>query len=387
MRESVKEVKSEMGKRKTFSFAFLSFLMLSTPLANAYLLGSFMQQPKTFTQNFTKTVEIEGRKFDFQGYGELTEYADGSKLVKLSVTLENLPKPVQKIRINLTKTVTAEELSLWKGETKKQSQTLTVQEKSITSTTTNPYDTVQFITEHWDSLVFVVYSPQIWIKYKHDDNYINYHPGNFDEPWVFEPYEFYNGTQYNNIMFHRHLSVTEVYDWWRGAKSAADIMQGYSAVAGSFIGAFLGGAVVSALSLTGWVGVLVSAILAAFGALIGWLLQLLGVSEAQFVENVVKAEQGDGWNWLGFGRTIYFDALPINVPGMGWLSYVNEWNAPYYAQLLSRYHRIDFLCYETKELQIRWGSDRDNPATGTGEAWYEMVVPAGIFADYGSLSK
>ncbi|MGB9622326.1 MAG: hypothetical protein ACPL07_00640, partial [Candidatus Bathyarchaeia archaeon] len=316
-------------REKEFSAIFLGFLMLLTPLSNAYVVGNFLQQPKVFTETLTKTVEIEGKKYDLQGFGKVTQYSNGTELIQLSV-VTGLSGIVRKLRINLTKVVTPEELDALKNpqSTSSNSEYNCKETSAITYPVSNGYT---FTKETWDDLLFVINSPQIYIKYKHDDNYQSYHPGNFNEPWEFPPHVFYNDKQYQNEKIHTHMAVSDVYDWKTGAKSRDEIMRKYltlgSTVAGSFIGALLGEGLVMLFSLTGWLEVVVTAVAAAFGAFIGWLLSLLGVSEAQWVENVIEAEQGDGFYWSWDFRTTF--AMPYLLSGYTFgrepLTYVWMW--------------------------------------------------------------
>ncbi|MEM0358385.1 MAG: hypothetical protein QXL77_08475, partial [Candidatus Bathyarchaeia archaeon] len=342
---------------KEYKAFFLGLLIFLTPLANSYVLGSIIQQPRVSIAIFTETIDAEGRRLELMGFGKLTEYSNGTKVVEVSVTIENICPIIPKIRINFTKTVTPEELSLMKGEIKINEKQPTQLEKNPQGSS-GPYDGYNFTKRPWDNITFVFDSPQIWIKYPHDDNYQTYYPGMFNYPWHLPPHAVYNGKQYYNEKFHIHMAIKDVYDWKVGARSRDEIMRLYlglgGAAAGSFLGAFLGGALVLFLSLTGWKAVIVEALAAMFGALIGWFLQLLGVSEAQWVENVVEAEQGDGfwWSW-GFhtkARSVWI-----------YECYGPQFLAP----------KTEVWVHEIREFYATWGKDRDSsPGTYTGEIWY-----------------
>ncbi|MGB9694120.1 MAG: hypothetical protein ACPLYF_04685, partial [Fervidobacterium sp.] len=150
---------------KDASVLFLIFLMLLTPFTSVSLVGNAIQQPKVFTQSFAKSIEVEGKKFNLKGFGKVTEYANGTKLIEGSVTIENISEHIPKLRVNLTKVITAEELSFWRGETKRNERPPIYKENDHSTLTTYTFN-----KERWDDLLFVVSSPQIWIKYKHDDN-------------------------------------------------------------------------------------------------------------------------------------------------------------------------------------------------------------------------
>jgi hypothetical protein len=373
---------------KDASVLFLSFLMLLTPLANAYVFGNFMQQPKVFTQSFVKTVEVEGKKFELRCFGKVTQYSNGTELVEGSVTIENVSKHIPRLRVNLTKIITPEELNLWKGETK-------INEKSsIYSKDSFASSTITFTKETWDNLLFVVDSPQIWIKYKHDDNYETYHPGNFNEPWEFKPHDVYNDIQLYNEKVHTHISIADLNAAITGNMSLEEFERKYSTLGsstvGAFIGALLGEELVAILSLTGGLAAVVAGLAAALGALLAWLLQQLGISNtSEWLKNIVQAEQGDGFRWSWGFHTTYLYAWIYDPSNIAYIEGdVNPSVLQHYSEILSQYHKIRMGFYEVREFYRTWGSQRDaSPENWNSELWYSIPVPAGIFADYGSLSK
>jgi hypothetical protein len=346
-----------------------------------------MQQPKVFTQSFVKTVEVEDKKFELRCLGKVTQYSNGTELVESSVTIENVSERIPRLRVNLTKVITPEELSLWKGETK-------INEKSsIYSKDSFASNTITFTKETWDNLLFVVDSPQIWIKYKHDDNYETYHPGNFNEPWEFKPHDLYNGEQLCNEYFHTHMSIDDVYDWYTGAKSEEEIMAKY--VKGTQLGINIIGIALAALITlklgSSVLGILLDAVVAALVLLFNWLLETLGISnKSQWIQDVVKAEQGDGffWSW-GFYTKGVADAA-IYDPGISYIGPGLDLGVlEGYSQILSQEHRIAVWFTPVREYYVTWGSQRDaSPEIWTAEPTIDLgYIPAGIFADYGSLSK
>jgi hypothetical protein len=376
---------------KELSAIFLSFLMVLTPLANAYVFGSFMQQPKVFTQSFAKTVEVEGKKFELQCLSRLTQYPNGTELFEGSVTIENVSKHIPWLRVNLTKVVTPEELSLWKGETKISDLSSTYSNNGFAPA--GQWDNIIFEKKTWDDIVFVVSSPQIWIKYPHDDNYQLYHPCNFNEHWEFPPHVFYNGTQHHNEKFHTHLSIDEVYGWYTGNLSDEEIMRRnvkWGQMGINIIGIGLAALITFELG-SSVLGIILDAVVAAMVVLLNWLLETFGISnKSQWIQNVVMAEQGDGFYWTwGFHTKsvyakIYDPGIPDIGPGLDW-HIIQE-----YSQWFSEYHRIGVWIQPTREFYRTWGKDRE----ASPEIWTVELppielgyIPAGIFADYGSLSK
>jgi hypothetical protein len=349
---------------KSFDAIFLSFLMILTPLSNAFLIGNLIQQPKVFTKSFAKSIEVEGKRFDFKGFGKVTEYANGTKLAELSLTIENISAILHKIRMNLTKVVQPDEYS--------QSSVFT-QNSPIESSYTGP---LQEYT--WDGLYFVLApgNSTIWVKYDHDNNYWRYYPLEWNRRWDME----------GNEKLHTHMAVSDVYDWYTGQKSDEEIMRIY--VGGTSLGIRIIGAGLAAYlayAVGGLWGVVLGIIAAALAQIFAWLLELLGISnKAQWIQDVVMAEQGDGFFWSWGFHTTGVDAWMIEPPiwyigpGLSWDVYQS------YLETLAQYHRIDVLMHETREFYRTWGSQRlASPETWTTELWYELTLPAGLLTDYG----
>jgi len=355
---------------KSFGAIFLSFLMILTPFNTAYLFGNFIQQPKVFVQSFMKTVEVEGKKFELQGLGKVTQYSNGTKLVEGSIMIEDVSACIPRIRINLTKIVQPDEFST--------SSVYSIQSSPVQSYYTGPLQEYA-----WDNLYFVLApgNSTIWVKYDHNNNYWRYYPREWNRGWEMEGAE----------KLHTHMAVSDVYDWKTGARSEEEIMRKY--VMGTKLGVSIIGA--GLVALITWqlgsstLGIILSLVVSALVALFNWLLEVLGISnKSQWIEDVVQAEQGDGffWSW-GFHTKsvdawIYDPLLPYIGSGLDPIV-LQE-----YSQFLSQYHRIAVGFYEVREFYRTWGSQRDaSPEIWNVELWYDVSVPAGIFADYGSLSK
>jgi hypothetical protein len=315
--------------------------MILTPLSNAFLFGNIIQQPKVFTQSFAKSIEVEGRKFNLKGFGKLTEYANGTKLVELSVTIENISEILQKIKINLTKILQPTEFS---------TSSVYSQSSPVQSYYTGP---LQEYT--WDGLYFVLGpgNSTIWVKYDHNNNYWRYYPLEWNRMWDMEGYE----------KLHTHMAASDVYDWYTGTKSDEEIMKKY--VGGTSLGIRIIGAGLAALlayAVGGLWGVVIGIIVGALAQLFAWLLELLGISnKAQWIQDVVKAEQGDGffWSW-GFrttGRSIWLE------PGY------RMWGSPY----------TQVWVHEIKEFQRTWGAHRDeSPEVYSIDLWYSLYWNAAV---------
>jgi hypothetical protein len=163
-----------------------------------------------------------------------------------------------------------------------------------------------------------------------------------------------------------------------------------SSTVGAFIGALLGEDLVAILSLTGGLAAVVAGLAAALGALLAWLLQQLGISNtSEWLKNVVQAEQGDGFRWSWGFHTTYLYAWIYDPSNIGYIEGdVNPSVLQHYSEILSQYHKIRMGFHEVREFYRTWGSQRDaSPENWNSELWYSIPVPAGIFADYGSLSK
>jgi len=365
-------------KWRRLNAVFLCLLMFSTPLTSTQLMVRFFQQPKVFIDSFVSKIQVEGKKFDAFYYSKITEYPNSSKEIHLSITVENISKGLQKIRMNLTKIVSSSELkSSLEASKPEKSSTLDALESG------NPYDLEE---ELWDGLYAILApgSEQYWVKYNHDNNLWRYYPWinnltNLDVRWDLR----------GNQKIHTHIPRKVLQEWIAGNITDEEAMRriiGTRDLAISIVGG-IAISVFTYLYLGGTTGLIIGIIASIIISLILWFLSLIGQSKTSWLINTVQAEAGDGFCWSWGFHTTSFDAFACE-PLLGWLSYVNEYTARSYAEILSQYHRLYLLCYETREFQMTWGSDRDgSPQTYTAEIWYNMVVPAGIFADYGSLSK
>ncbi|MBS7616765.1 hypothetical protein KEJ45_06165 [Candidatus Bathyarchaeota archaeon] len=367
-------------KWRKFSAAFLCLLMFSTPLTSSRLLAMVFQQPKVFIDSFTSKIQVEGNEFDALYSSEITEYPNGTKDIHLSITVENISEQFQKIRMNLTKSVTPSEIQNLKTNNPAQISSSACLQNCIVGTG-NPYGLRE---ETWDGLYALVApgSDQYWIKYSHDNNLWRYYPilenlTNLDLHWEMK------GTQ----KIHSHIGRQTLQDWIAGNITDEEAMRRIIGTRDLII-SILGGAAISIFSylyLSSLEGLIIGIVASIIISLILWFLSLLGVSKTAWLINTVEAEMGDGFCWAWGFRTTYFDAY---CPDVGWLDYLNEYSAKWASEILSKYHRLQLLCYEAREFKMTWGVDRDeSPQTYTAELFYDMMVPAGIFADYGSLSK
>jgi hypothetical protein len=354
---------------KDLSAIFLIFLMISTPFTHVYLFSNAIKQSKVSEQSFVKTVEVEGKKVDLKCFGKVTEYPNGTRLLEFSITIENVSKILPKIRMNCTKIIQLTEVQSLR--------TLSLSQQSLTTLGGYPGP---LQTYPWDNIPFVKapgnYS--IYVKYDHDDTYNSHeeypdlYPGEPNHPW-----EIPIG-KHGNQKVHTHLSVDDMNAWIKGEMSNEEIMRKYSTlggtVAGSFLGALLGAGLVELLSLTGGLGVVVTAIGAALGAFIGWLLEQLGITnKAQWIIDVVQAEQGDGFWWSWGFHTKCVDGIIFEPPIWDICSYEA-------AMRFFQHHRIGILFYEVKEFYKTSGFQRDaSPEIWSSELWYEEWVNPGVF--------
>ncbi len=362
LRKNVKEVKRL--KEKELSAIFLIFLMLLTPFTNVHVFGNFMQQPKVFTQSFVKTVEIEGKKFELQGFSRVTQYSNGTKLVEVSITIENVSEHLPRLRINLTKIITPEEL-----------QAITkVKQSPITSSlpiTSSSDEYASLPRERWDNIVFVLApgNEYVWVKYDHDDNYVHYYPEMWNHLWEIPIGE------YGNQKIHTHMAVSDVYDWYTETKSDEEIMEKY--VKGTSLGIRIIGAVVAGYltyAVGGLLGILLAIIASALAQIWAWLLELLGITnKAQWIQDVVQAEQGDGFFWTWGFHTTYLNGIIFRPP------IIDIYSRSDIHRLL-QHHRVGILFYQVREFYRTWGANRDSGSeTYKVELWYKIWVPPGVF--------
>jgi hypothetical protein len=336
--------------RKTLTVAFLTALMLLTPFTTAQLFANAMNQPATYTNTLTKTVTIEGKTLQVGGTATVTDYHNGTKQVQLSIDIEGpLSKNVQRMRVNLTKTV---------DDTPTSDDDNT---KTETQTMSEPYEgplRKQLI----DGVLFVLapgnYS--IYVKYNHPDNYETYYPMEWNRHYDIQ------GVQ----MIHTHLSKIEVTDWinqqisdeqlWNNIITGTAVMAGlFGAFAAFFENPILG----------------IMAIISAIASLFSWLLQVLGITnKSKWIIDTVQAEQGDGWSWEWGFRTKSIVGWILEPP-------IFDIHSEEDLYLIMRYHRIEVLLWETKEFYQLWGKEFQNnasPAKYTVETWVCLHVPSGI---------
>ncbi len=332
---------------------FIGTLMLLTPHTTAQLYATLVNQPKVYTFQCTKTIKVEGRVLQFNGLSAITEYANGTKQIHLSVDIYNISSQFQRLRVNLTRIVSPADTE--------------TEERYIQSSYTGP-----LIEELWDNVHFVLApgNASIWVKYDHPNNYWrNYlYPKLFNLRWILPP------GAHGNTKFFLHLAQSDVYDWKTQAKSRDEILNLY--IRGTSVGiAIIGNALAAYIAFTMqniW-GLILGIIISALSTLIGWLLEVLGYSsESQYVEEEVETENGDGFCYMWGFRTVSSDALIVRPPVL----YIATRNDIY---RIFQYHRVGVLFYEKREFKISWGAERDNPSTCTAEFWYLHWFNPGVF--------
>lgn len=333
--------------RKTLTVAFLSALMLLTPFTSAQLFANAINQPTIYTNTLTKTVAIEGRTLQVNGTATVIDYHNGTKQVRLSIEIQGVSEKVQRLRVNLTKTVN-------------DAQTLNNAENQQTLTS-EPYEgplRKENIYGVWFVLPPGNYS--IWIKYKHPDNYETYYPG--------ELYRHYDILGEEGFVA-THLSKTEVEDWINQEISDEqiwnNILTGAAVIAG----------VLGALAYFFENPVLaVMALVSAITALFQWLLEVLGITnKAQWIIQTVQAEPGDGWSYEYDFKTQSTYGWILEPP------ILDIWSEEDFCRIM-QYHRIGVLLCETREFYHSWGSEFEAGAktTLTTEACVYEYVPSGI---------
>lgn len=365
--------------------------MLLTPLTNTHALKNLIQQPKMHTESFVKTLEIEGRKYDLQFFGMVTEYSNGTKLLQCSVTVENICSTIPRIRVNFTKAVTSEEL-----------KTITAKKQSpiVLSSYEGP---LQEYT--WDGNIYFVKAPgnyTLFVKYDHNNNYWRYYPSEWNRPWHIQIGE------YGNEKLHTHMANGDLYLWKTDQISDEELFKKYliepgtheptltplgAAILGGLAGGCVGGIGSILAGSSNPLILLASVVAGILGAIFNWLLQQLAVPKSQWIENVVEAEEhegvGDGFFWSWNFHTKYEDAW-IYDPEMPYIgSGLDPRILQQYSEYLSLYHRISVGVYQVREFYRTWGANRDaSPETYNIELWLDLQnIPAGIFAQYGSIYK
>lgn len=354
--------------------------MLLTPFANAYLFSQNFLQPLVFTSEFVKIIHINEKRHEIKCLTKVIEYLNGTKFLHFSAMVENTSEPILKIRVNFTKSVTAEELIYYKSEFKKQEPSSNFLLQTLSSSGLKKAT--------WDNLLFVIEgNSTLWIKYPHNDNYEDprQYPLQFDVPWHIP-----QGI-YGNNRLHTHMSNIDVYRWKTGQISDEELFEKYLITKDTHqsqltpLGAAILGGTIAGITSAGtkilissnWIGAVITILASIFASILSWFLGQIGVSKAQWIENVVEAEphygMGDGFFWSWGFHTTYVFGLIFEPP-------IGHIGSRRVAEELFKHHRIGIVLCETREFTRSWGSNRDaSPEVYQIELWYEKWVNPGIF--------
>jgi len=309
------------------------------------------------------TIEVDSYRFELNCLAEITYHLNGERTAKVSVSIENVTKEIQKIRVNLTKTVSGETLS---------SKVSSAQNAPLQASYSGP-----LIEYKWDGL-YALLAPgnyTDWVKYDHDNNYFRYYPKEWNRNWEME------GTE----KLHIQLSAPDTDAWLKEEISNADVWSRLARIGSAFAGGLLGGLIAATLKEPMSLKIALAGICAALGAALDWILELLGLkdSKPQWIQNTVMAAHGEGHAYAWGFNTIYASAFMAN-PLLG-LSI----RGPNDMHLILQHHRVLLLMWETTEFFQNWGAERGSPGDRyTVEKWYSTLVNPGIFgtsdSDYGS---
>ena len=161
-----------------------------------------------------------------------------------------------------------------------------------------------------------------WVKYDHDDNFDTYHPQEWYPHWNMS----------GNSKMHVHLSYNEVQDWKTNIQRTTDIL------AGIFGGA--SGGIDLIIAVAAFLGCSIPLVLPILGAIAGVLAVIVwakGYQMETWIEDVVEAENGDGWCWWW------------SVERDSWYSFWMYYHCPW----ILRVHEIQWW--------QAWGAQRDEP--------------------------
>jgi len=330
----------KLKKKHLISVPLLIIMTLLTTHANAYIFASSIQLPQVTTNRQTQTIEVSGMKFNLQEYSEITVFSNQSKLVQLSIMIENVSAMTQKIRINMTKMVEPESES---------SNMLAAQSNP------NAFYTGPIITYPWDGIEFLTApgNGSMKVNYDHDNNYWNpaLHPGEWYSSWDI----------WGINRLHSHIDEPTITKWVNDEISNAAVWNKIATLGGSFAGALLGGIIAMYLKQPTMLAAVLSAIAAVLGAALNYLLELLGLipSKAQWIRDNVQAAFGDGWTWLYNFHTTFSDASMLEGP----------YNPVPYCEGKIRYV-MTLLTYDVREFSQNWGAERlQSPNTYSVELW------------------
>jgi len=214
--------------------------------------------------------------------------------------------------------------------------------RAIKAETVKPLGGVYPGKYRWDRMLFLPKGNNGThiVEYDYDDNLDTYYPSELFTHWNLSHNEYGQPTNLNHV----HLSAQEVTDWMNGVKSRSDILAIIFGVLGGSL-TIIGG--VAAFFECPWAAV--PAIIGGISTIIAAILALLGITEYNWIRDVVQTWYGDGFTWVGY-VTKY--------------SRVDYWYDPFFTRPMTCW-----MWYEHREWQQSWGAERDNPQSYHVSFW------------------
>jgi hypothetical protein len=189
----------------------------------------------------------------------------------------------------------------------------------------------------WDGLTFLPKGNNGThiVEYTCDDNFDTYYICQWFTSWKLPGVDFK----------HVHIPAQDITDWLNGVKSRADIIGLIFAILGG-TASIIGGVA----SVLGCPEAGVPAIIGGIASILGAIIEyILGVTEYNWIRDVVQTWYGDGFTWFG---TVH-----------KFLS-VDRWYDPFWNKAITvRYW------YVHAQWQQRWGAHRDSPQSYSVSWW------------------
>jgi hypothetical protein len=320
-------------KGKYFIGVLLCVLMLLVPFAN--VVEASPEDPAVYIVSKTETIESFGSNYTFSEFYRIEEWANGTKKVFASVMCSDIPQTdqdfrVDKVVVNMTKTIYPDNT-----------------EEPVILNSPMP-------TDYWDNVLFLLApgNGSYTIKYHHPDNYFTYYPMDWARHWNMK------GTEKNHI----HLGMGEVQAWIDGSIDTPGI------VAKIFEGLGLGVCLIGSIAayfLCPWAAV--PGIIGSIAAIIAFIVRETAPTLQEWIKQVVRAENGDGWCWNWGLHTVSTESWIFSGP----LQDPERTTMP-------KKYTIGLGIHAIKEFQQSWGEDRDNPGTTTIEWWTSEWIHFGM---------
>ena len=326
-----------MSKNLSLIASILCMLVLSPQLLLPTALTTIQSNPTIIsvqTMMNIKPMVVFNTSLVAHEFIKIEHWSNGSKTIHISEHFILNHPDCRDVWVNMTQTISSI-----------QSKSLAVETKTV-----KPLGGVYPGKYRWDNMLFLPKGNNgtHLVEYDYDDNFDTYYPCEWFTHWNLSRNEYGQPTS----LFHVHLSAQEVTDWMNGIKSRSDIL------------AIIFGALGGGLSIIGGIAAFfgcpwaaVPAIIGGISEILATIIALLGITEYNWIRDVVQTWYGDGFTWIG---------TVVKYISMDW------WYCPFWSKPITVYQY-----YTHAEWQQRWGAERDNPQSYHISWWsYDEIKSA-----------